>query len=493
MFEKITPEEAGISSSRIADFISMLDRRGFATHSVLMMKGDRVFAEYYWAPFDQSTCHRMYSQTKSYVSVAIGLLEEDGLIDLDRTALSYFPELATESVNPFRATQTVREMLTMQTSGECIHWWFSSPDPNRTSFYFNNPADPHPSGASWSYDSSGSQVLSALVERLSGKRLFDFLSERIFSHLGTFKTATILKTKNGDSWGDSALICTSRDMASFGRFVMNYGVWNGKRLMNERYLKEATSALVSNDETAWPNCFRHGYGYQIWRTEQDGFAFVGMGDQLTIMHPATDTILVITSDNQGFAPARDIIVNTYFDTIITPMKSSALPADPAAEASLAKATEHLILKHEKGLSDHENARLYGDKVIKCVGENSMGITRFSLHFKGDQGVLRYTNAQGDKELPFGICKNVFCKFPELGYSNENGGLRTTDGFMYDAAVSASWRHDGKLVLNCQIIDRYLGNFSAVFSFRDEYVTLYMSKVAEDFLDTYRGTAYGIVE
>ena len=77
MFEKITPEQAGISSRRIADYISVLERRGFATHSLLMMKGDKIFAEYYWAPFHKDFCHRMYSQTKSYVGIAIGLVGGD--------------------------------------------------------------------------------------------------------------------------------------------------------------------------------------------------------------------------------------------------------------------------------------------------------------------------------------------------------------------------------------------------------------------------------
>ncbi len=494
MFERITPEEAGISSARIADFISMLERRRFATHSLLMMKGDKLFAEYYWAPFDKDFCHRMYSQTKSYVAIAIGLLAEDGLIDLDRPMVSYFPEKCDGELHPFRAKQTVREMLTMQTPAGSPYW-FVAEDDDRTHLYINNPEDEsiHPAGTLWAYDSPGSQVMSSLVEKISGKRIFDFLYERIFKELGTFKTATILKTRTEDSWGDSALLCTSRDMASFARFVMNYGTWNGKRLMNEEYLRQATSPLVSNDESAWPNCFRHGYGYQIWCTEQNGFAFVGMGDQLTVMHPETDTIFVITSDNQGFQPAREMIVNTYFDTIVTPMAKEALPADAAAEARLASVTEHLILKHEMGLSHHENAERYNDKTVECAEENRMGISRFSLHFEGDHGILRYTNAQGEKELPFGICKNVFCKFPELGYSNEHGGSRTTDGFQYDAAVSASWRTDGKLVINCQIIDRYFGNFSIVLAFKDNYVAMTLAKTAEDFLGTYQGKTYGIIK
>lgn len=495
MFEKITPEQAGISSKRVADYISVLERRGFATHSLLMMKGDKLFAEYYWAPFNKDFCHRMYSQTKSYVSIAIGLLEEDGLIDLDKPLIEYFPEKIDGEVHPFRAKQTIREMLVMQTAASTASW-FEDPEPDRTRMYINKPALSilRPSGTTWIYDSAGSQVMSSLVEKITGKSLFDFLYERIFKHLGTFKTATILQTKNGDSWGDSALLCTSRDMASFGRFVMNYGTWEGKRLMNEEYLRKATSNLVSNDESAWPNCFRHGYGYQIWRTEQDGFAFVGMGDQLTIMHPATDTVFVITSDNQGFSPARETIVNTYFDYIITPMVNEALAPDAEAEAILAKETADLKLKHEKGLAYHENADKYNDKVVNCTIKGNMGISKFSLHFEGDRGEFRYTNEQGDKVLPFGICHNVFCKFPELGYSNERGGIHdVTSPFKYDAAVSASWRVDGKLVINCQIIDRYFGNFSAIIAFNGNDVAMHMAKCAEDFLGKYQGRLYGTVE
>lgn len=492
MFEKITPEEAGISSKRVADYISVLERRGFATHSVLMMKGDKIFAEYYWAPFNKDFCHRMYSQTKSYTAVAIGLLVDDGLIDLDKPLVSYFPEKIDGEIHPFRARQTIREMLTMQTPADCPSW-FSSDDPDRTHLYINNVNEPvRPPNSTWRYDSPGSQVLTSLVEKLAGKSMFDFMYERIFKELGTFKNGTILKTKNNDSWGDSALLCTARDMASFARFVMNYGTWNGKRLMSEDYLRTATSNLVSNEEWTWRTCFNHGYGYQIWRTEQDGFAFVGMGDQITIMHPATDTIFVITSDNQGNASARQILVNTYFDYIVTPMQKEALAPDKEAEAILAKETEDLVLRHENGLPYHENADKYNGKTVIIDSMGSMGITKFSLHFEGDHGEFRYTNAQGDKVLPFGICHNVFCKFPELGYSNEHGGLKTKDGFMYNAAVSASWRKDGKLVICPQIIDRYFGNSTIIITFNEKTVTMRMASFAENFLGKYQGHTYGRV-
>ncbi len=77
MFEKITPEAAGISSKKVAAFTSALEKRGASTHSLLMMKGDKIFTEAYWKPFSADSVQRMYSQTKSFTSIAVGLLADD--------------------------------------------------------------------------------------------------------------------------------------------------------------------------------------------------------------------------------------------------------------------------------------------------------------------------------------------------------------------------------------------------------------------------------
>ena len=111
----------------------------------------------------------------------------------------------------------------------------------------------------------------------------------------------------------------------------------------------------------------------------------------------------------------------------------------------------------------------------------------SFRFTGeDSGELHYTNAQGDKILPFGIGKNVFCKFPQFGYSDEHAGLPGPEGFLYDCAVSAAWREEQKILLKVQIIDRYFGNMLAIFSFRENYAVIRMTKTAEDFLGEYEG-------
>ena len=488
MFEKITPEQAGISSKTVIKFINKLEKRGAATHGMLFMKGDKIFTEAYWKPFHKDFIHRMYSQTKSFVGVAIGLLEEEGKLSLDDKIVSYFPDKMDGVEIPYLEDQTIREMLTMTTIGGPRKWWFSAGDPDRTHLYMNTERyNKHPSGMLWAYDSSGSQVLSALVERLSGKKLLEYLKEKLFNKMGAFQTATVLETPNGDSWGDSAMVCTLRDMAAFGRLVMNYGVWNGERLMNENYLRMATSKLVSNRENAHYSAYYDGYGYQIWRVCGNGFAFVGMGNQFTVCYPDKDLLFTCMSDDQGTGDiVREMIFTNLEDMFVDEIKDEPLEEDKESQAELQTLINGLELCSEKGLDDSSFREELNGVVYECE-ENPMGITKFSFVFTDKtKGEFRYTNAQGDKVLPFGVNHNVFGKFPQFGYANDRGAVPTTDGFTYDDAVSFAWLEEKKFVLKVQVLDRYFGNMGALFAFKDEYAHACFSKTAEHFMDEYTG-------
>ena len=485
MFEKITPEKAGISSAQVEAFIRRLDRRGLATHSVLLMRGDKIFGEFYWKPFHKDLCHRMYSETKSFVSVAIGLLIDDGKLSLDDRIACFFPDKYSRELPNYLKEMTVRQMLMMETCGYVPNW-FENDEEDRVRLYMSENTSSVPAGMRFSYDSAGSQVLSTLVEQLSGKSLFDFLYDRVFIKLGTFKTATILKTKTEDSFGDSALLCTTRDMASFGRFVMNYGKWNAEQLISESYLRAATSPLTDSDELGFDDIDTRGYGYQIWCLGNGRFFFNGMGCQLTFCIPDKDLIFVITSDNQGYPAAKSLIYAAFEDLILDEIQSESLPEDPAAYASLCACSEMLHLMTLKGEKTSPAAKDISGRRYVCE-DNTAGIREFTFTFAEDNtGVLCYVNEQGEKKLSFGLGRNVYGKFPQLGYSNEHAGLRTDDGFMYDCAVCAVWREKQKLLMKVQIIDRYLGNMLAMFSFRDNFAVVRMTKTAEDFLNEYVG-------
>ncbi len=488
LFDKITPEQAGISSSAVARYIDFLERHGMNMHSLLLMKGDSLFAEYYWAPFTADRRHRLYSCTKSYVSLAIGLLLDEGKLSLDDTVASLLPEKVTRDLPPYLAEQTVRQNLMMTTCGD-VPVWFDKSEPDLAKLYFDTNSADHPAGTYWKYDSAGSQLLCMLAEKLSGMHLLDYLKLKIFDKIGTFRDADVVRTKLDDSWGSSGMLCTSRDFISCARFVMNYGKWNGEQLLSESYLRDATAALSDNVQAdtplLWGNVVGHGYGYQFWRTENNGFMFTGMGDQLAVCLPDQDLIMVCTADNQGSPVFRQVLITAFMEMIVRPMGTASLPADPAAEAELAARTADLKLSTAQGEKTSPTADMIAGREYICP-PNRTGITKFRFDFTENGGTMTYTNAQGEKVLPFGMCENVFAKFPQYGYSAMHGGVVTTDGFLYDGAFSGAWRSGNRLFLRVQIIDIYFGNATFQFSFKDNICAVHMVSAAQNFLTEYQG-------
>ncbi len=485
MFKSVTPESCGIESARILEFLEYLEDSGLVTHGLLMAKDDRVFTEAYWKPFNQDFCHRMYSQTKSYVGIAIGLLVEEGKLSLDDKVYDYFKDELEVIPSEYMQAQTVREMLTMTTATTKWDTWFTSAAKDRVQNYYAFNEAKKPAGTTWYYDSAGSQILCSLVEKVSGKTFYDYLYEKVFCHLGTFKTATVLKARGGHSWGDSALVCTVRDMASFARMLMHGGTVDGKYIMSADYIKEATSPLRDCNETGFESITAQGYGYQIWGIKK-GFAFLGMGNQDTIVLPEQKLIFVITSDNQGFASSRQLIFQGYRHLVAKHVKDAPLPENPEDYKKLCDYIEKLKLASIKGEKTVPFAKEIEGKEF-FAEENKLGIEKFSLHFDGETGgELRYTNKSGAKILPFKLCENNFTTFPEEGYSDEMGGVRTK-GFFYQCAVSGAWREEKKFRMLVRVIDRYFGNLCIDIAFKSPELCVFKAaKTAEDFFNEYQG-------
>ena len=478
------PEQVGIPSGQVYRFLESLIKRRLPMHTLLLMQNGQTFLDAAWAPFGNDIPHRMYSVTKSFVSVAVGLAIEDGLIEPDRPLREYFPE--KPDARQLRE-QTVRQTLTMNTVGSPGNW-FNANVSDRTHYYFQERSSCRPAGTLWKYDSAGSQVLCALVEKITGKPLFDYLSGRIFRHLGAFHRARMLQTPNGDTWGDSAMICTPRDLALFATFVGNYGQWNGVQLMDAGYLRQATSPLVSNLEADPFSLFNHGYGYQFWCTEKGGFVMKGMGGQLAVCIPEQKLVMVCTADLQGDAWARDYIIAQFLDLISDSVSSKPLPPDPLWQARLETLCAGLQLHTLKGAQDSPIRSTVSGRQYIC-GENPLGWKDFTLFFDSPtEGRLVYKKACGTLEIPFYVNQNRFGTFPELGYSAQYGGVRTQNGHTYKDAVSAAWIQPDKLMLYIQIIDDYFGNARITFSFKEDICLVSSVRHAEDFLWDYQGIA-----
>ncbi|MBO5453881.1 MAG: beta-lactamase family protein [Clostridia bacterium] len=483
MITYTTPEKVGVSTENIKKLIDKLEQKGFCAHSMIMARGNEIFFEKYWAPFDKDFKHRMYSVTKSFVSLAVGFLEQDGKINLDDKMIKYFPDELKEQKDENIKNQTIRHMLMMSTAKPERNWFYHKPD-DRVRFYFENPLEEsRPSGTIWNYDSAGSFILGAMVERVTGKTLVEYLNEKLFNKLG-IEGAYMLKCPGGHSWGDSALIMKTMDLFKSARFVLNGGSWNGEQLLNEEYVKTATSNLINNSPFGLNEVNDLGYGYQFWRTCHNSFYFNGMGCQYAVCSPDKDLIFVINSDTMDAKFLKGEVLDYYFDLIYETAKDVPLEeykGEPIGDKEL------YSLKNE--INSPIQDKINGKKFV--CNENPMGITEFSFNFGNDgKCEFNYVNEQGAKTLYFGMGRNEFGIFPQEGYSDEVGTV-FAKGNYYKCASSAKWTHENQLQIKVQIIDKYFGNASFIFGFTEDLTAgVRMFGAGEDFLGEYNGYATG---
>ena len=488
---RCSPEKVGIKSQNILSFVKKLEDSNLFTHDVIIARYGKIVYEAYWKPFQKDFQHRMYSVSKSFVSIAIGFLLQEGKISLDDRLEKYFKEELNNQPDENMHNQTIRHTLMMCTCKPCRYWFADRPE-DRVKYYFQNPdtLNTRPSGTIFDYDSCGSFVLGALVEKVSGVSFMDYLREKLFDKIGVSKEATCLKCPGGHSWVDSAVLCTPRDLMLFAQFVMNKGKWNGEQILNEEYLVTATSNLVSTNLMGTNENDELGYGYLIWRTFDNSFFFNGMGCQLAICVPDKDLVFIYNGDNQGKAQAKKIIIENFFEMISRRCEDTPIEEDNLFVNELEKYTAKLSLHAAAGAISSSTTKKI-NRLTYLLNKNKMGIKNISLHFHEDEGILYYENEQGKKEIPFGMCRNVFSKFPQDGYSDE---IATIPGNIhYKCASSAAWISEDTLDIQVQIIDKYFGVLNMRFGFKENTVAIQMHKVAEDFLKEYSGFATGYIQ
>ncbi len=480
------PEKMGIKSSDIKEYVELLEKAELATHALIILRHGEIIFEHYWEPFDKDFLHRMYSVTKSFVSLGIGFLEQDGLINLDDPIVKYFPKESKNITDINVKKQTIRDMLIMATARVELNWFQNKTD-DRVQQYFDNPHNSRPSGTVFNYDSCGSFVLGALIERITGKELIEYLREKFLDKIGFSKEAYMLKCPGGHSWGDSALICKATDLLKAAMFCMNMGEWNGEQLLNREYMETATKKQIDNNSAGRIEAETQGYGYQIWRCYDNSFHFSGMGCQTALCIPDKDIIMIYNGDNQGNTLARPVILDRFFDVVVRRAEDSEIPDSGYEE--LMEYVKDLQLYKAKGNVTSEVVRAINGKTYKMY-DNPMGITEMRITFDGNKGELYYINEQGEKRIPFGMCYNEFSYFPQEGYSDMVGTQKGDR--LYKCASSGAWFDEKRLFIKVQIIDTYFGILNIMLGFNNDTIGVEMTKTAEDFLKEYEGYAGGIM-
>lgn len=489
-FQKISPEEAGIPSASIIRFIERLKQRQITMHSLLLMRHDKLLFEGYYAPYRADTPHRMFSVSKSFTSIAIGLLAGEGKLSLDDPVIRYFPEKLPKQVHPWIASMTIKNMLMMRSCHAATTYKINMNSDWVESFFTTPPT--HPAGTIFHYDTSAAHTLCALVEKLSGMDMLDYLKQKL-SPLGLSKESYMIKDPFGVSLGGSGLVALPMDLLKFGYFIAHRGLVSGRQLISADYISEAVSLLSETCVNAPIPGEAFGYGMQFWRGAGNGYTCYGMGGQLIIFLPDYDLICVTTADTQEIQGGNQQIYDALYEEILPFIKDTALPADESAARLLAKETASLAIEP---LKISTSPKIPPEFFRKINGKTFRVQTGTLAGLKDDRsGFESFTLCLDDPEndtLCPGVGRLSFVYRSEpYCISFGIGALRTGSFPIYGQqyAASASWLCDGTFYIKAHIIDSYVGSVHFQLSFGENDLTIFMRKREESLFQEFNGHLY----
>lgn len=298
--ERVSPESQGISSQDVKSYFdAMLSRPNGEPHGVMVLRRGKVVGELFPAPFSKDYSHTIYSASKTFVAVAVGIAIEENRIRLTDRVATFFPDLLPDTIPGFLADMTIRDLLTM-TSGIQPDWLMRTKGAEWARRYLNNDFS-HKPGETFQYDSMASYILSAIIQQVSGRKLIDYLKPRVFDPLAITE-AEWEESPEGINTGGWGLRLRVESMAKFGQLLLNKGEWEGKRLIPADWVEEMTSSL---QETGMQDT----YGYQVWRCDYpDAYRADGALGQYIIVAPNEEMVVAITQANTGNGVAERQLV-----------------------------------------------------------------------------------------------------------------------------------------------------------------------------------------
>ena len=430
-----TPEQQGISSSSILAFVQAADTSVDAMNSFMLVRHGHVVAEGWWRPYDAKTPHIFYSLSKSFTSTAVGLAVAEGKLSLDDEVLKFFPEDAPAEPSANLRAMRVRDLLRMSAGHQTEAALWSDPTRNErlTKMFLAHPV-PFKPGTHFMYNSPATYMLSAIVQKVTGMSVLDYLKPRVFDPLG-FENPTWLASAQGVSMGAFGLMGRTEEIARFGQLYLQKGVWNGRQLLPAAWIAEAT-ALETSNGSAPTSDWDQGYGYQFWRSRH-GYRGDGAFGQYMLILPEQDAVVAITSGVRNMQSVMELV----WTKLLPAMSAGALPEDIATQRTLRAKLVALTVRMPSGrlatpLAARVSRRSYE------LPENDRGIRAIALDFTSPSPAVLVRSAAGESRTAIGMGSWVRSR---TGFTN---GI---DRFLSvpadpEVAASGAWTADSVFTL-----------------------------------------------
>jgi hypothetical protein len=321
----------------VGDFLDRVESLGLDLHSLMIVKHGHVIAEGWWAPYRADVPQLLYSLSKSFTSTAIGIAQSEGLLSIDEPVVSFFPDKVKKDPSDFVAGLKVRHLLSMS-SGHVEDTWpaISASGSDYIGHFLDIEPEKRP-GTTFCYNQGCTYALSAIISRLTGVTLLEYLRPRLFEPMG-MEAVEWLTSREGITQGFTGLYLETESIAKFGVLQLQLGDWKGARLAPAEYLVQAHTKQVANVETSPDPDWQQGYGFQFWVCRHGAYRGDGAYGQLCVVVPQYDAVVVCTAGT----PEMQMELDALWEYLLPALSESSGP-EPLADETLSRRLEHLAI------------------------------------------------------------------------------------------------------------------------------------------------------
>lgn len=368
-----TPAEQGVEPKAVLEFLQALNSvPETEIHHVMVARHGKVIAEMHPAPFMPEDGHTLYSESKTFTSMAVGIAMAENRVRLTDRLAAFFPDKLPDTISDNLSMMTVRDLLLMA-SGITPDWEMRNEHTDWVRNWLAKPVAVEP-GSKFQYDSMCTFMLSAIVQRVTGRTLLEYLNEKLFGpmHITQVDWETSADGINTGGWG---LRLQAESQLKLGLLLLARGQWNGRQLVPASWIDEAISPIIHYENykaTDAPTDGNQGYGYQIWSCKWPGaFRADGAFGQFIVCVPEADLVVVI---NEMTYKGHDVLA-CIWNHLMPGMKDAPIgKADSKTQRQLERASIGASLR-PGGTSDKPAVQL---PVTLTLEENRHGLTAITL-------------------------------------------------------------------------------------------------------------------
>lgn len=269
-------------------------------HSIMIVQHGNVLAEKWMSEGKEDEPHVLNSVSKTFTASAIGFAIAEGKLKLTDKVISFFPDQLPANISENLEAMTIRDLLTMTYGHDgdlrSNEQAAKNADKGWVEQFLAYSVD-HKPGTFFAYNSPGSYMLSAIVQKVTGDKLVDYLYPRLFRPLGIVNVKW-QESPEGINCGGWGLYLKTEDLAKMGQLFLQKGKWNGQQVLSEEWIAEASAKQVAS--------FPAGMDPEAAKKSKNAYRADGADGQYLVI-PEKDAVIAVTAHIGDMQAELDLI------------------------------------------------------------------------------------------------------------------------------------------------------------------------------------------